>query len=416
MVKAEAPGKTLVFSALALVLFYALFQDVVILLAAIAAAALMLFTLFTVLLRARWIRRNCRAKPQEVSIRLVAGTVGTAKISVEAPKRMAVRVEHPMKFCAVKPQRCGTNEEITLEFAPKIAGTYNSGGLMLAVASPLNAFTVRVEVPFRTSLTVIPRVVPMAVRALELAAAMGALAYEVPLQAVGRGTEYAETREYLPGDDLRRLDWKATARLQKLMVKQYHQDAGGKTVLVYDVKAAGPISRDVAVTEFLNNAVALAVQNLPYAITIVDEKGETRTMEFKDARTALLSAVKYALMAVEVDYAFLYEFMEPQASREALMLLRVLGEEPLPLSKGKPLSEEPFNATVISCLLGDLTWLLDLHERARMRGGRLVVYAPSKVWLDSPTLEQAYLDYERWLRLVAGLKRRGVEVMTVDRL
>ena len=48
------------------------------------------------------------------------------------------------------------------------------------------------------------------------------------------GTEYASTRAYVPGDELRRVEWKASARLQKLMMKQFHPETMGTVVALLD--------------------------------------------------------------------------------------------------------------------------------------------------------------------------------------
>lgn len=40
-------------------------------------------------------------------------------------------------------------------------------------------------------------------------------------QAYGSSAEFADYREYMPGDDLRRIDWNIFARFEKLYIKQY---------------------------------------------------------------------------------------------------------------------------------------------------------------------------------------------------
>jgi len=40
----------------------------------------------------------------------------------------------------------------------------------------------------------------------------------------GRGMEFAEVREYQPGDDIRSIDWRVTARRQKPHTKLYHEE------------------------------------------------------------------------------------------------------------------------------------------------------------------------------------------------
>jgi len=51
----------------------------------------------------------------------------------------------------------------------------------------------------------------------------------------GRGTEFVEVREYEPGDDVRTIDWKVTARTGKPHVKQYIEERELCVMLLADV-------------------------------------------------------------------------------------------------------------------------------------------------------------------------------------
>ncbi len=53
----------------------------------------------------------------------------------------------------------------------------------------------------------------------------------------GGGTEFAEIREYHPGDSLRRVDWKATARRAKMLVREYEEPREFTLRLVMDGSA-----------------------------------------------------------------------------------------------------------------------------------------------------------------------------------
>jgi uncharacterized protein (DUF58 family) len=50
----------------------------------------------------------------------------------------------------------------------------------------------------------------------------------------GGGTEFAEIREYRPTDDLRRVDWKATARRARMLVREYEEPREFTLRLVVD--------------------------------------------------------------------------------------------------------------------------------------------------------------------------------------
>jgi uncharacterized protein (DUF58 family) len=55
----------------------------------------------------------------------------------------------------------------------------------------------------------------------------------------GRGVEFAEVREYQPGDDIRTIDWNVTARLGSAYVKRYLEERELSVVFVVDVSASG---------------------------------------------------------------------------------------------------------------------------------------------------------------------------------
>jgi uncharacterized protein (DUF58 family) len=54
----------------------------------------------------------------------------------------------------------------------------------------------------------------------------------------GRGMDYAESRVYQAGDDVRRLDWRLTARSGKLHTKLFQEDREGCLLIVLDTHAS----------------------------------------------------------------------------------------------------------------------------------------------------------------------------------
>ena len=83
-------------------------------------------------------------------------------------------------------------------------------------AFPFGLFERRFRVRDAVAVVVYPRVV--SVRASVLEQLPGAS--NVPKMAVGDGTEFFSLREYVPGDDVRRIVWRASARLGRLVVKE----------------------------------------------------------------------------------------------------------------------------------------------------------------------------------------------------
>lgn len=55
----------------------------------------------------------------------------------------------------------------------------------------------------------------------------------------GQGIEFADVREYEPGDDVRSIDWNVTARAGKPFIKRFSEERQLSVVLVVDLSASG---------------------------------------------------------------------------------------------------------------------------------------------------------------------------------
>ena len=55
---------------------------------------------------------------------------------------------------------------------------------------------------------------------------------------LGFSTDFAEHRQYMPGDDLRHLDWKLLARTDRLYIKKYQGDTNARIHLLVDSSAS----------------------------------------------------------------------------------------------------------------------------------------------------------------------------------
>ena len=59
---------------------------------------------------------------------------------------------------------------------------------------------------------------------------------QVPSRRIGVGTDFWGIREYVPGDDVRRLNWKASARFDRLFSNEYEGERSGDVVIVVDAR------------------------------------------------------------------------------------------------------------------------------------------------------------------------------------
>lgn len=64
----------------------------------------------------------------------------------------------------------------------------------------------------------------------------------------GHSVEFVQHREYVPGDDIRHLDWKAWSKTDRFYVKQYEEETNLRATLVVDVSESmqygrGPLNK-----------------------------------------------------------------------------------------------------------------------------------------------------------------------------
>lgn len=114
-----------------------------------------------------------------------------------------------------------------------VRGLYKLGPVVVSVADPFGLFRRSVEAGESRRLLVFPQIVTLP------EFAMPALEMPGGLVARGRGHHSTPTvagvRDYVAGDTLGRVHWKATARHQKLMVKEFDFDPAADVWLVLDL-------------------------------------------------------------------------------------------------------------------------------------------------------------------------------------
>jgi len=99
----------------------------------------------------------------------------------------------------------------------------------------------------------------------------------------GFNVEFAEYREYSPGEDLRRLDWRVYARSDRHYIKQYEEESNVRVTFLVDASASmnyqgkrAALSKfDYASTLVVSLAMLLARQQDPVGLVLFDETAVT---------------------------------------------------------------------------------------------------------------------------------------------
>lgn len=129
----------------------------------------------------------------------------------------------------------GGRQAVVYHVTPTTRGAYRFGDIYLRVRGKLRFVYRLTRVAMPQTVKVYPNLVDTAT--FTLMARRGRL-QQVGIRAArlqGAGREFESLRDYLPDDEIRRIDWKASARTGKLVARQYEVEKSQSVILAIDV-------------------------------------------------------------------------------------------------------------------------------------------------------------------------------------
>jgi uncharacterized protein (DUF58 family) len=173
--------------------------------------------------------------------------------------------------------RIGATQHRTVRYPVRSdsRGRYRIGPLRLRLADPFGLVELTRSFSAVDHLTVVPTVYPL--RSVRLGGAWDSGGESVSRSVAIRGDDDAATREYRNGDDLRKVHWRSTARVGKLMVRREERPWQSRVILLLDTRAVahrgdGPGSSfEWSVSAAASVGVHAA--RLGYAVHLIDDSG-----------------------------------------------------------------------------------------------------------------------------------------------
>jgi len=242
----------------------------------------------------------------------------------------------------------------------------------------------------------------------------------------GSSVEFAEHKEYSPGDELRHVDWKAYAKLDRYYVKQFEQESQLTVYLVLDASASMAFSGGgIAKLEYgglLLAALAYLViqqQDKVGLIACGDRSLETlvpprgRTNHFHDLMSVLESILARGAAGDESPAAALARIAELTRRRRALVVLAsdLFDPDEETVRALAQLRAQRHDVSVLH--------LLDPHERSFPYDGLTqfdALESAHKMLVNPAAIRKDYLDrMEAFLTRARGtLTAAGVDYHLVD--
>jgi uncharacterized protein (DUF58 family) len=266
----------------------------------------------------------------DVVVRFAAGRVSQ-------PRSVLVRDEPPLAFdLNGNPLRelkfpSGEREQTyAYRVVPAAKGDFDFGDTSLLYSGPLGLVARAHTFRKRASVKVYPNL--HETEKFEILSRKGLLE-QLGIKNVrvrGGGSEFESLREYVPGDEYRKIDWSATARRNKLISRQYEAERSQNIILAIDTgrNMLQPIQKMTKLDYVINTALMLA-----YVASRSDDKvglfvfdDETRVF-FPPAKSkGQLYRIMNALYNVEArmvesDYAKSFSDLATRWRRRSLFVL-----------------------------------------------------------------------------------------------
>jgi uncharacterized protein (DUF58 family) len=146
----------------------------------------------------------------------------------------------------------------------------------------------------------------------------------------GRGMEFAEVREYVPGDDVRSIDWNVTARAGAPFVKRFVEERELTLMLLVDVSGSGlfgsgPVSKMQLAAEVSAVLAFAAIRNNDRVGAILFSDTIERFMPPRRGRRHVLAVVRELLWPQPAsrgtDIAGALTFLSRVAVKRAIVFL-----------------------------------------------------------------------------------------------
>jgi len=119
----------------------------------------------------------------------------------------------------------------------------------------------------------------------------------------GFSVEFAEHRDYVPGDDVRHVDWRAYAKTDRLYIKQYEEETNLRCYIALDISrsmayASAGVSK-LQYGAFVAGSMAFLAQRQRDAVGLATLNGQIHTFLRHSAHPTSLKQVFHTLQTVE---------------------------------------------------------------------------------------------------------------------
>lgn len=246
---------------------------------------------------------------------------------------------------------------------------------------------------------------------------------EIYRRSVFLGLETLELkglRKYLPGDDLRRIDWKASSRLGELIVREFMKEWEGDIYLVLDAtkemrKGLRRAKIDYASTLLLHLATILLKKNYRVGLVIYDDGGVkiVKPSRGREQMNRIRAAVKFkpekGLISLRSNVILRF------SEKGRKFMGKLFPRKRSGLSEALLSIKEPSYLIIITDLMGHTSLLYRLMLMLKKKH-KAVILSPNPILFYTEDINGETLKflYEKYLEREKTVRKFNTLVPTID--
>jgi uncharacterized protein (DUF58 family) len=276
---------------------------------------------------------------RSVETRMNLGDAHTVNISVTSkspqPYFITVYDEAPLEMQARDMRFTGTlSPKSTLDFSysfvPKKRGAYKWGNTHVFMRSLLSLVKRRIIISNETQANVYPSVMQMKKYAFEVFHHQSQQKGIKKIRRLGQNNEFEQIKNYVQGDELRTLNWKATSRRNELMVNQYQEERSQNIYAIIDKSRAMAHSFDgMTLLDYAINStlvfsnIALRKGDKPGVFTFSDKIGSKLAANSGQRQLQLIMDLLYNERTHfnEANFDLLFQVIRQNIRTRSLLML-----------------------------------------------------------------------------------------------
>ncbi len=268
---------------------------------------------------------NGDENPIEIVIKNAFALQVYVTIIDELPEQLQIR--NWKRKMNLKPHQ---QKKIHWKLKPLERGSYDFGNIHLFVSSPLKLVSRRFTCEAQETIPVYPAFMQLHKYQLFSQTTLQAESGNQRMRKMGQSMEFEQIRDYVSGDDIRTLNWKASARKGGLMVNNFMEERSQQVYCIIDkgrlmkMPFNGMTLLDYAINSCLVlSNVCLKKQDKVGLITFSNEPGSMLAADRKPSQAESILQLLYKQKTdfLESDYEMLYTQIRSKIKHRSLLIL-----------------------------------------------------------------------------------------------